>query len=504
MRPTLEPIADVRPSTYNPRQADEARLALVELSLRKLGFVLPLYATAEGELLSGHQRHHVADERLKWDAVPVVRIPLRELAERKAVNLLFNTSTNDAGRALDRQAIVAMDERIRELSDLLPDQEDRYRCMTPEAVPLAELIAANPSPTRYQQQMGAALLRLGVTMPVVATTSRKIVNGLGRLAGAAQHRHDTIDVVTIGEAEAELATLLLNKLSMDFDMRRYSDELRHNAFRRARAYRKSLGLGFVLPLFRQQNKLRAAHEFRDGDPAEVAAWKRLHGLSVVDFGSGRGEDTERLRAMGVHVATFEPFFAPEGKDVSSALSRERAETFLADVASGRPYTSVFCSTVFNSIPFPEDRRHVAAILAALTGRGRCYLSTKGLWHSSWTDTARSHPSNEHEGMIGLKLDHESGSMLTEYSASSHTQAKPKLQKYHGAQELYELMRSAFHRVEVRPVKNLLCATCEDPSVTADQLEAALRFEFDLLYADGSRMGLAERAIDAFRIRLAAL
>lgn len=103
MRPTLEPIADVRPSTYNPRQADEARLALVELSLRKLGFVLPLYATAEGELLSGHQRHHVADERLKWDAVPVVRIPLRELAERKALaleNMLVPLSAAENERLL--------------------------------------------------------------------------------------------------------------------------------------------------------------------------------------------------------------------------------------------------------------------------------------------------------------------------------------------------------------------------------------------------------------------
>jgi len=33
-------IDAVRPSTYNPRAADPRRLDLVELSLRKLGFVL--------------------------------------------------------------------------------------------------------------------------------------------------------------------------------------------------------------------------------------------------------------------------------------------------------------------------------------------------------------------------------------------------------------------------------------------------------------------------------
>lgn len=50
-------INDIAPSTYNPRVADPARLDLIELSLRKLGFLLPLYATPDGEIISGHQRH---------------------------------------------------------------------------------------------------------------------------------------------------------------------------------------------------------------------------------------------------------------------------------------------------------------------------------------------------------------------------------------------------------------------------------------------------------------
>ena len=54
---TLEPISAVAPSTYNPRSADAARLDLIELSLRKLGFLAPIYADSNGEILSGHQRH---------------------------------------------------------------------------------------------------------------------------------------------------------------------------------------------------------------------------------------------------------------------------------------------------------------------------------------------------------------------------------------------------------------------------------------------------------------
>ena len=53
-------IDSLNPSTYNPRTADPRRLDLIELSLRKLGFLLPIYATPDGEIISGHQRHHVA------------------------------------------------------------------------------------------------------------------------------------------------------------------------------------------------------------------------------------------------------------------------------------------------------------------------------------------------------------------------------------------------------------------------------------------------------------
>lgn len=48
----LVPIDAVQASEYNPRRNDEKRLALTELSLRKLGFLLPIYADESGEILS--------------------------------------------------------------------------------------------------------------------------------------------------------------------------------------------------------------------------------------------------------------------------------------------------------------------------------------------------------------------------------------------------------------------------------------------------------------------
>ena len=63
-------LDDLNPSAYNPRTADPKRLDIIELSLRKLGFVLPVFADAEGEILSGHQRHLVAS-RMGLKKIPV-------------------------------------------------------------------------------------------------------------------------------------------------------------------------------------------------------------------------------------------------------------------------------------------------------------------------------------------------------------------------------------------------------------------------------------------------
>lgn len=45
----LVPVERLKPAGYNPRRADAERLALVRLSLSRLGFLLPLVATPDGE-----------------------------------------------------------------------------------------------------------------------------------------------------------------------------------------------------------------------------------------------------------------------------------------------------------------------------------------------------------------------------------------------------------------------------------------------------------------------
>ena len=93
--PTIElvPVSALHPAPYNPREADTERLELVALSLRKLGFLLPLVATKDGEILSGHQRHRMA-AAMGASRVPVLHADIQG-AKRRGLNILFNRATND-------------------------------------------------------------------------------------------------------------------------------------------------------------------------------------------------------------------------------------------------------------------------------------------------------------------------------------------------------------------------------------------------------------------------
>lgn len=95
----LVPVERLKPADYNPRRADAERLALVRLSLSRLGFLLPIVATPDGEILSGHQRHAVAMS-MGARQVPVMFVDIPQ-ERRRGLNILFNRATNDIPMTAD-------------------------------------------------------------------------------------------------------------------------------------------------------------------------------------------------------------------------------------------------------------------------------------------------------------------------------------------------------------------------------------------------------------------
>ena len=500
MKITLEPIGAVRPSAYNPRSAVPERLELIGLSLRKLGFIAPVFADADGEILSGHQRHLVAT-RMGATHIPVCRTKAMPLEQRKAVNIVFNRATNDfdfhhtperVTRELNSLDVAALAEGI-------PDKDvgspGFLRCLAPVEVSVKDLCRANAGRwIQYARNIAGTLRRHGILMPLVCRGDLTVVNGIGRLEMLAEKGATFAPVVFITDGEAEFARAMMNLLSMEFDIHtRYADTLRFNSFRRALRVRRELGNGFIFAV----HGAKPCNTFDIGRPGDRARWVREHGTTVLDFGAGHLTETFLLRQQGIACTPFEPYRLASG-GISRSESVEMTSEFLREVAAGREWTSIFIASVLNSVPFREDREHIACLCAALSRPfTRVYACASSPAENGWRHVnGRRFMNSSNSGNIAFRLEYEPGIRIGDF------QDKPKVQKYHTVAEFRELFSPFFRSVKVDELSSNVTAVCSGAlPADAGRLGAAIDFEFDLPYPDGSRMGLAGEAREAFSRRL---
>ena len=497
----LQKIDTIRPSTYNPRKADPRRLKVIELSLRKLGWLLPVYADATGEILSGHQRHLVA-ERIGCKEIPVESLPPMDLERRRAVNVLFNRATNDMNPwdtpegLTEALARAQVDEAAAGLPDLEIDSRAFYPCLAARPVETKKLVAANTGRwIEYAAGVSNALAVAGVAMPVVCTEDLRIVNGIGRLQIAAESKAATVPVVFVSDAQARLADAMLNLLSMDFDIHtRYADVLRWNSTGTKPMGRTYLGRCFTFALLRSTTSVN----FDVKIPANKAAWLERFGQPVLDFGAGLFRETEILRAVGIDVTAFEPYCTGTNRrDLDLAASRVCGREFLAQVASKKKWKSIFMSAVLNSVPFLEDRRQIVTLLAALAYPSAtvyaCSSSRKQAGYQICNGKAFVNKSDARR--LQFKLDYEPG--ITLGNIGKH----PTMQKYHTKDEFGSLFGERFAEVTASESSNNVEVICRKPRpISPADLRAACEYEFDLPFPDDQRAGLATEAVAAFAAR----
>lgn len=304
----MVPIEELRADPANPRRADPDRLDMVELSLSRLGWLLPVYITDDGLILSGHQRTDVA-KRMGATHVPCVRIDIPE-KRRPGINIVFNRATNDmqqrdVGEAMAEElASSIVIASAQHLPQLDPSNWDEWcPVLRVEIRSVAEVLerAGDWENDRHAVSHAAALRRNKVEMPVVVADDGKVLNGWGRLVRAAEAGETEIAVVECPAERGDLARLLLNRLSMDFALEdRYADILRYNSFRRARGRSEYLNYSMLALLYKMGADAKGNKKFKPMTfqfkftPKEVELWKRVYGTCVVDFGAGLADKTQLL------------------------------------------------------------------------------------------------------------------------------------------------------------------------------------------------------------------
>lgn len=478
----------------NPRKADPARTGLLQLSLKKLGFIQPIFADRKtGMLLSGHQRTSRAIA-LGIKTVPVVYIDIEE-KDIRGINVLFNRGTNDFGAfdtgkkvegKLDLDSVIAA-------AEALPDFEgEDWFAIDCKEQPVEQYVKGIAD--RYEKKsvnLAGSLLSMGVKIPIVVSESGKIVNGVYRAFAALEANLPTWPTITIPDEYAEVALNFLNYLSMDFNVDNdFETLLRHSAYRRPQNNR-----GAVPKSMRFW--ANGERTLQDKDSYSTDYWRTfrdLHGPALLDFGSGLSKAAPYLRTKGINAFDFEPYrIDPEGESgiPSPTYSKEQARKFLRDIEDPKlRFGSIFLSSVLNSVPFYKDRMCVLAIVHALANRDTVIYGT-------CRDI--SDFNYEYGGIRNANyftFDTEHGVRLGDVMRN------PKLQKFE-TQESAKTMFSKFWKtVDFWPGGNIFYWRLKDPiSVNPKVLSQALELEFGLPYSDGTTMGLVDTAKEAFSKRL---
>lgn len=478
---------------HNPRKADQARMALLQLSLRKLGFIMPVYAQKNGMLLSGHQRLTAA-KALGIKTIPAIIVDIPE-KDQAGINIVFNRATNDftafdtgnkAKQKLNYSKVIEIAEQLDDF-----EGEDFYAldCRETDISTLGRSDAH-----KYDKKaavMADSLYRMGVRIPIIVSESGQIVNGIHRLFAAKENGVKTWPVITIPDTFAEVALSFLNYLSMDFHVDdQFADMLRYSAYRRPQNNR-----GAVPKAYRFW--ANGCRTLMDRDSYSVEYWRKfrdLHGQSILDFGAGLGKVAPFLRTKGMDCIDFEPYridFEVSKGAPCPKLSKREAKRFLTEIADGRKFTSVFLASVLNSVPFPKDRMAVLAIVNALSSKDTVIYGT-------CRDI--SDYNYEYGGIRNANyfvFDSEPGVRVGDVMRN------PKIQKFHTKEEADAMFSRLWNKRDYWPGGNVFYFRLSAPKTfNPAVLKAAIEIEFENLpYADGTTMGLGKYALECFSKRL---
>lgn len=483
----LIPIDSIKGAEYNPRKFDANRFNLIKESLTNLGWLIPAY-THNGTLLSGHQRTKAWKE-MGNTLIPVVDIPDLNENDCRGLNILFNLATNDF------QKVSLASQITSESISFDKSETDKYPCMnytleSPSKV--IEKYGLKHSDVAGWQ-FSKSMIHKGILVPIVIGSDGLIANGIKRLFAYARIGLPLVPIV-YSNLPSNVISHFLNKVSMDFDLKKsYSDQMRYGSFRRIRLKRKFLGHGFSAWI--NQREFDKAEDFDHRITTNRLKLQRRFGNSIIDFGAGHLHETNMLRSIGFDVTPIEPYHIIDKDEPNLAASRKICSEFLESVASGKKFDSVVISSVFNSVPFEEDRRKILTIAASLCDRVFIgTLNTRN--HNLLMANGRTHYNEKSFLNAQVAANYEKNTIIGELISGA-----PKAQKFYSFAELKALVSEYYQSSIGFSADYSVYIHGNTPKpIDKTKLIEAIEFEFNLPYPNGESLGLGDIAIEAWKKR----
>lgn len=484
---SLVPIKTIKGAEYNPRAFDAKRFVLIKESLSKLGWLIPAYI-CNGVLLSGHQRTKAWQE-LGNTEIPVVNVEGLSPETMRGLNILFNLATNDFRRAdLQEQMSTAAPK-------LTGKNFDKYPCMN------FRMMGVEGMMMKYGFSYGEAdgwqytksMLTKGIMIPLVVSGDGKLANGSKRLFALAKAGIEEVPVV-YSQLPSNFIEYYLNKISMDFDLKKtYSAQMRYGSFRRLRLKRDSLGHGFSAWI--RMREYSKCEMFDHTLPENVEKLQKRFGKSFIDFGAGHLHETNMLRNVGIDVTAFEPYHVTNQDKPDKEASRHLTALFLDRVARKHQFESIIISSVFNSVPFKEDRDKILTICAALSDK--VFICTRADRDPQFLNiSGRTHFSEGNFGHVQMKANYESNTIVGEIITGA-----PKAQKFYTLDELKEQVGKYYYNaIGFDSGGNVYVHGSGAKKIDKKKLREAIIFEFNLPYPNEESLGMEKEAIKAFTKR----
>ena len=353
------PIKSIKFDKVNPRNADSQFFQLLELSLRRLGLLSPIYIDQFGKILSGHQRAQML-LKLGYSEIPVVIVKIKEGSEFSAAsNVMFNrvlqefSAVEEDYSVLRQQALKYLDSLSNQADVLAPLKN--MRTATKEEIEQVSSLRLSRHQILPAQNL---YLKYKIMVPVIVCDG-KIINGTVRGYVYTKMKKSRFLVV---EAPAG-CSLVFKAITAMYDMERIRDVLRVGARRSLFTIKPLAALTSFIP----REVLLSSYSLK---------WYYHQNFSrILDFGCGNAQQSAPLRQMGVNITLFEPFVINKQGQFGFVQTRKIIEAFLDDIEANGLFDLVYSNAVLNSVPFEDDRRKVVTLMKFLSSGAKVFVTS---------------------------------------------------------------------------------------------------------------------------------
>lgn len=446
-------ITNLRGAEYNPRFIGDDDLSRLAESVTELGLVKPLIV--RGDLLvAGHQRTK-ALRRLGITRAAVYTLPCETTVyDEVRFNQLHNGTDFDSG-----------DERCRVGG--LADKQGFVQ------IPASQITGNMRARMAYvRKNIAELVIKYGPWGGCVATQSGEVIH-CAQYALAAKMTRTPLTVYVIQDAEKEKYQRYLNKSYGVFEyshlekttyIQTYAQLMR---LRNGGSLKSQLYEGLIIP----------------------SITKAPRGI---DFGSGQGDYAKLLRDKGYNLHDVELFRRKgAGNTLDRAATNKMIDTLVDDLKTRGRYDYVVCDSVLNSVDSVEAERSVLTVLKGLCkAGGSIYFSgrSRGELEAVLKQTQAASAKSrlyfvDHNGFTAL-----------------YRKGHWFYQKFHSNDEVKQLCREHSFRIKrsVFNGKSWYLHVINDDSLSWDQLEKAVLFEFELPLPSGATVGRSADVLAAFR------